>query len=1316
MSRQVDTPTQNGAQSENSGVWRGGNAVYSTSNGDYIKITATGGGKYSVSFGQSYELLRGFDSMSETEVKEFLGLLAADERARAAGGGASESTKESASNSDGDVITKRSFTGYAADGKGMYVSNFPKGTPKAAKSKRILKYIQDVWSKKPIKLNITDADGKIIRTIEAKFDPTYDETKNAFSDATKLMGGNRHGSASEQRVTLDLADDYYQIASESRYNYSKAETGKQTNTHADVKEWHYFVNDILFAEQGSKEYTPYRVTINVKEKNDGNFVYSFSAEKSGESNTPRTLHAEVKGAKSSPNVQLTNNSISSPEPVVKKNISEENRKGKTKRDNTSNNPANPYDIQRSDIEYVQSLGKKNINDLSSAEISRLEKFAQRLWDSLEFDENGKRTGNGIKSPFFRTWQGDWRAHDTGSAKSTEIGPDKTINRESRSVKNSDTNWNLKITDDAMGDSIHYAGKEKQYIERLLSNIDVVLERAIFLDTATSSRTSNNKSSTTQLMHYFYAIVEYNKAPFLAKIAVEEYDVDGKRRAYNVERIKMSALSRAEYSSMKDSYRVQYASNADGISIADLHQLVKTYDPKFSPKPVNKVLLNADGTPKVFYHGTNQDFSVFQTDGSTSRASSDKTIGTFFAESREYAAMYAKEGQKRRGGTAKVYEAYLKSEKLFDTRDNATMELYEKRVKPLLEKRNDMVDGVSDLQESELPTAALSNEIINILKTIAPEYDGFVFDEGDGTPSYVVLNSNQIKSATDNIGTFDGSNPDIRYSLSENKTARGDAEGTAERAAKATNTAEKKVGKYTAAEQDAARDAVKNFDMYEADTRRAVLEFIRSTEGRGRYDKKTVSAICGIIVCRPELSVLATDLEKGTSGMHVDLTAQVGRRLVLLDSKGDSVKLTALHEAVHDIEGTEGYSRLKRAALKYTSSERKAEIIDMYAENAGAKKFTEWLGERKFGDEALREYLKQNPKLSEEGLFSEIVAKTVAESLNKADFLDSYSNRSMFSQIISALKRLGRYLSANEQSKTAQRKTAELIVYFREAMGEGYRSTGNITQKAIRYGVYPPEAIDQNIRELANMSSVHNVDASKLEKTGKKPSDIFTDFFNSLGNSIETSEFGDISLGKSSVKSEIRHGITAEKIASIEAIPQVLRNGKVIFIGNKGDSGNGVERLVVAAPIKIGTNDYYMGVMLQRDPQSQKLYLHNVAIEKEIATASINSRLTTKLVEDNDNLSITSILQNALLVKSEVEKSKVKTKKSLLGTSENTENETKQAKSNTAAKAERERIRKMRHGANEAFATNNRKKIFSVADAEIYGIIYTFLPKKELKYS
>lgn len=256
-------------------------------------------------------------------------------------------------------------------GKPIYQSNFPKGTPKAAKAQRILSLIQNVWSKKPISLVVQDADGGA-RTIEAKFDPKYDAGSGERSDASKLMGGNRHGSASEQRVTLDLADDYYEIAAESTYNYSKSETGKSSPTHEGVKQWHYFINDILFQEYGEKETTPYQVTINVKERSDGEFVYSFSAERQNERpSTRRTLHAAVtpsaRGGES--NAQPSVNSI-------RQSNANSQEKSSDKVQNQQREPRLP---DRAVLEWAAEMALRDKNKSWTPEDrEQLERFRNRM--------------------------------------------------------------------------------------------------------------------------------------------------------------------------------------------------------------------------------------------------------------------------------------------------------------------------------------------------------------------------------------------------------------------------------------------------------------------------------------------------------------------------------------------------------------------------------------------------------------------------------------------------------------------------------------------------------------------------------------------------------------------------------------------------------------------------------------------------------------------------------------------------------------------------------------------------------------------------
>ena len=54
----------------------------------------------------------------------------------------------------------QAFAGYDAEtGRGIYRSNFEENTPKAKKSERVIRLIQDVWSKNPIDLVVENEDG-----------------------------------------------------------------------------------------------------------------------------------------------------------------------------------------------------------------------------------------------------------------------------------------------------------------------------------------------------------------------------------------------------------------------------------------------------------------------------------------------------------------------------------------------------------------------------------------------------------------------------------------------------------------------------------------------------------------------------------------------------------------------------------------------------------------------------------------------------------------------------------------------------------------------------------------------------------------------------------------------------------------------------------------------------------------------------------------------------------------------------------------------------------------------------------------------------
>ena len=147
-----------------------------------------------------------------------------------------------------------------------------------------------------------------------------------------------------------------------------------------------------------------------------------------------------------------------------------------------------------------------------------------------------------------------------------------------------------------------------------------------------------------------------------------------------------------------------------------------------PENASKVV-NEDGTPKVVYHGTNAEFNTFQQENGA----------YFFSESMDYAESMADE----RGGN-RIIEAYLKMKNPY------TVKLSPKQ----------FTDNIA-----EAPSIRYAKE---------HGHDGVIF-EYDGSKEdlaydkfYVVFDSAQIKSATDNIGTFDKTNPDIRYSAQDGR--------------------------------------------------------------------------------------------------------------------------------------------------------------------------------------------------------------------------------------------------------------------------------------------------------------------------------------------------------------------------------------------------------------------------------------------------------------------------------------------------------------------------------------------------------------------
>lgn len=369
-------------------------------------------------------------------------------------------------------------------------------------------------------------------------------------------------------------------------------------------------------------------------------------------------------------------------------------------------------MTQEEIRAVQSIGRKSINDFTEEDFRATEGLAKRYWVEM-----------GEKSPFFRAWFGDWRANDQAPIRiANQRGAERGV------FKNRDTGWDIQISGKVFNEVKAHQGVSARNAKRLIPYINDIVGKAILLDTYSVGGKAKSKNSL--LMHSFYAVVESEKGPEIAKLYVEEmYDPNRQetaKRSYQLQNIE-SQQPTAKGSGFLPS---PVTSTADIVSVADLFEAVKRADKNFRPGISSKVVDEA-GRPMEVYHGTNQGFWNF-----------DPELGAYwFSKEIDYAQDMAVE----RGGD-RVLSAYI---------------------------------SMKNPMHVSLPIGRFTDTVAErpyIRRAKAEGYDGIIFEADTDNPIladtfYVVFRPEQIKSATENIGTFDPNNSDIRYSVEDEETLK-----------------------------------------------------------------------------------------------------------------------------------------------------------------------------------------------------------------------------------------------------------------------------------------------------------------------------------------------------------------------------------------------------------------------------------------------------------------------------------------------------------------------------------------------------------------
>lgn len=252
--------------------------------------------------------------------------------------------------------------------------------------------------------------------------------------------------------------------------------------------------------------------------------------------------------------------------------------------------------------------------------------------------------------------------------------------------------------------------------------------------------------------------------------------------------------------------------------------------------------------------------------------------------------------------------------------------------------------------------------------------------------------------------------------------------------------------------------------------------------------------------------------------------------------------------------------------------------------------------------------------SEDVAREEVVANSAATVLTDEEFVRNlYNNEhSLFEQIRKFFNELAETFKQLTQSASWSQDAAltpENVRAIAEVFDRVASETENWSQEDFTmYSRLDPDAVadidtGENINSVSQMKSVDTLNGNEF-RMGVKGELVkaVTEYFASIGNKVENPEIGTVWLNKSGIKSDIGHGLGPEKAASFKAVPAVIKNGKVVDIQFNWKQ-RGHDTVLIAAPVDIRDDRYYMGVVVLKSSESDRFYAHEVwGIKKDGAPA------------------------------------------------------------------------------------------------------------------
>lgn len=271
------------------------------------------------------------------------------------------------------------------------------------------------------------------------------------------------------------------------------------------------------------------------------------------------------------------------------------------------------------------------------------------------------------------------------------------------------------------------------------------------------------------------------------------------------------------------------------------------------------------------------------------------------------------------------------------------------------------------------------------------------------------------------------------------------------------------------------------------------------------------------------------------------------------------------------------------------------------------------------DTKMAQYARHNAKLTREQALDEIIADSTYEMLQDEEFIDEVSKthrniaQALLDAIKEVLKKLRLMIAGGDRFTPAQNEALlselDILKEFEKMWTDGLMraaenraavgSVGTEARQQARQRVQPFDItrseILQNMKTVTDMSPVVTLDGSGFEKQEGRPlSQAVMDYYGGKEFYVNNSTLGEVKVGKRGIKSGVQHKLYGSKIDGFKGLREVISNGKIINV-TENYSGNENDRVMIAAPIMIGDEEFYMGVVVNRNlPKNvQNYYLHDV---------------------------------------------------------------------------------------------------------------------------